>query len=353
MEQINSAVALSERPVHETLSTSPFPPPAPPPLYPPGDFFTSTPTPPHKRRRGQAAIVAIVALVAGAVAGVALESQRNSGSTTETTATDPATPTTATAEPLPTVAEVSPTGSTELDTDAIVALVDPAVVDITTMIDGGEAAGTGMVLTSSGLVLTNNHVIDGATRINVQIAGSGPTYDAHVVGYDVVDDIALIQIENVSGLATIAIGDSASVAVGDGVVAIGNALGSPGPHAVGTGSVEALDETITANDLTGDSESLSGLIQTDATIQPGDSGGPLVNTSGQVIGINTAASVGGRRGFSSTSEYAIPIAKALEIARQIQNGQGSATVHIGDRAILGIKITSSRFSMSKAFGWRS
>lgn len=347
MEQISSSVALSDRPQPEPLSTSPFPPPAPPPLYPPGDFFTSSPSPPHKRRRARAAIVAVVALVAGATAGVVLESRLNTGSTTEPTvapATSPATPATpATAEPLPTVASESPASSTRLDTDAIVALVDPAVVDITTRIDGGEAAGTGMVLTSSGLVLTNNHVINGATQISVQIAGKGPTYNAHVVGYDVTDDIALVQIEDVSGLTTITVGDSTSVAVGDDVVAIGNALGSDGPHAVSTGTVEALDQTITANDLTGDSESLRGLIQTDATIQPGDSGGPLVSTSGHVIGINTAASVGNRRGLSSTAAFAIPIATAIEIAQQIQNGQGSATVHIGDRGILGVKITSNRF----------
>ena len=343
MDENNSAIALTDRPAHEPLSTSPFPPPAPPPLYPPGDFHTSTPTPPHRRGRARAAVVAVVALVAGATAGVILESRHNGGSTTETSISTPTTVTPAAAEPLPTVASVSPTNSTALGTDAIVALVDPAVVDITTMIDGGEAAGTGMVLTPSGLVLTNNHVINGATQISVQIAGSGPTYDAHVVGYDVIHDIALIQIENVSGLATISVGDSTSVAVGDRVVTIGNALGSDGPHAVTTGAVEALDQTITANDLTGDSESLSGLIQTDASIQPGDSGGPLVSTAGGVIGINAAASVGYRRGGASTAEFAIPIATALEIAQQIQDGQGSATVHIGDRAILGIKITASRF----------
>ena len=340
MEEINSAVALTERPAYEPLSTSPFPPPAPPPLYPPGDFYSSTPTPPHRRGRARAAIVAVVALVGGATLGVILESGHNEGSTTGTTVSTPATSTPVPAGPLPTVASASPSSSTELGTEAIVALVDPAVVDITTTIDGGEAAGTGMVLTPSGLVLTNNHVIDGATKINVQIAGSGPTYNAHVVGYDVTSDIALIQIENVSGLTTISVGDSTSVAVGDRVVAIGNALGSDGPHAVSTGAVEALDQTITANDLTGDSESLSGLIQTDASIQPGDSGGPLVGTDGRVIGINAAASVGNRRGGSSTAEFAIPIATAMEIAQQIQNGQGSPTVHIGDRAILGVKITS-------------
>jgi S1-C subfamily serine protease len=345
MEEISSAVALSERPAHEPFSTSPFPPPAPPPLYPPGDFYIPAPAPSPKRRKTRLALVALFALVAGTTAGVVVESQRNGSSATKTSATTAITPTTPTTapstEPLPTVAAAPQASSTALDTNAIVALVDPAVVDITTRIVGGEAAGTGMVLTASGLVLTNNHVIDGATAISVQIAGSGPSYTAHVVGYDVADDIALIQIEDVSGLATITAGDSTTVAVGDRVVTIGNALGSAGPHGVSSGSVDALDQTITANDLTGDSESIGGLIQFDATIQPGDSGGPLVNDAGQVIGMNTAASVGNRRGLNSTAGYAIPIAKALDIAQKIQDGTGSATVHIGDRAIMGVEIASS------------
>jgi S1-C subfamily serine protease len=225
-----------------------------------------------------------------------------------------------------------------------VKLVDPAVVDITTRISGGEAAGTGMVLTSSGLVLTNNHVIDGATAISVQIAGSGPSYTAHVVGYDVVDDIALIKLDNASGLTTVAIGNSTALTVGDHVVTIGNALGSAGPHAVSSGAIQALDQSITANDLTGGSEDLTGLIQIDATLQPGDSGGPLVNASGQVIGMNTAATVSGRRAAVTTGGYAITIDKALAVAQQIENGKSSTTIHVGDRAILGIEVTSNTSS---------
>jgi S1-C subfamily serine protease len=226
-----------------------------------------------------------------------------------------------------------------------VAKVDPAIVDINTTLDGGEAAGTGMVLTPSGLVLTNNHVIEDATSIHVQIQGTGPTYTAHIVGYDVTDDIAVIQIEGVSNLKTIGVGDSAALQVGDGVIAIGNALGTDGPHAVTTGSVVALDQTITAGGDGPDtsSETLHGLIQSSAALQPGDSGGALVNRSGQVVGMNSAALASRRRSSNSSSSvgYAIPIDHALSIAQQIVDGKGSSTIHIGDRGILGVEIAQA------------
>jgi S1-C subfamily serine protease len=190
-------------------------------------------------------------------------------------------------------------------------------------------------------VLTNNHVIEGATSIAVQIGDNGRTYRAHVVGYDVTDDVAVIQLENASGLATIPTGDSSTLRVGDAVVAIGNALGASGPHAVTTGQVEALDQTITANgDELGSSETLHGLIQHDAGLQPGDSGGALVDSAGKVVGMNSAALASGRRFTTtpSTESYAIPIDHALSIAHQIINGKASADVHIGDRAILGVEI---------------
>jgi S1-C subfamily serine protease len=142
-------------------------------------------------------------------------------------------------------------------------------------------------------------------------------------------------------LKTVTLGDSAAVDVGDPVVAIGNALGAPGPHAVTTGSVNALDQSVTANEPTGESQDLSGLIQMNARLRPGDSGGPLVNSAGQVIGMNSVASVGGRQFGRSNVGYAIPIVHALDIARQIQAGTASASIHIGDRAILGVQVTDT------------
>lgn len=314
----------------------PPPPSSPPPAPAPAPFEVQPPPPPPQRRsRAVRAVVLLLALVmaaAGTGLGIRARHAGTSTSANDTAARAPASQT------FPTIAPSTP-ATTTLDTGAIVARVDPAVVDITTALDNGVGAGTGMVLSPSGLVLTNNHVIEGATKIEVQIAGAGPRYDAHAIGYDVADDVALIQIEKVSGLATVTIGDTSTLSVGDRVVTIGNALGAAGAHAVTTGSIDALDQTITANDLTGSSETLSGLIQIDGRVQPGDSGGPLVNRAGQVIGMNTAGSTGSRRRSSSNAAFAIPIDKAFDIARRIQRGERSTTVHIGDRAILGVQTT--------------
>ena len=310
-------------------------------LEPPVDHSHPSGAP---RRRRLAMVAAVLVLLAAVAAVVRVESRHDSQQPEAATKSPTATTTPKNAssggDTLPTVAAL-PSTQAALDTDAIVALVDPAVADITLALDGGEAAGTGMVLTPSGLLLTNNHVIDGATDISVQIAATGPSHPAHVLGYDIVDDVALLQIEGVSGLKTVTLGDSAAVDVGDPVVAIGNALGAPGPHAVTTGSVNALDQSVTANEPTGESQDLSGLIQMNARLRPGDSGGPLVNSAGQVIGMNSVASVGGRQFGRSNVGYAIPIVHALDIARQIQAGTASASIHIGDRAILGVQVTDT------------
>jgi S1-C subfamily serine protease len=307
-------------------------------IEPPDFDPPAAPPPPPRPRpwRVRAVVVAVALVVAAAGTGLGTRAWDSNGTTTanDVAATAPS------SETLPTVAPAPAT--TTLDTDDIAARVDPAVVDIDTRFDGGGGgAGTGMVLTPSGLVLTNSHVIEGATRIAVQIAGTGPTHAAHVVGYDTTHDVAVIQIEDVSGLATITVGDPSTLRVGDRVVAVGNALGASGPHAVSAGSIDALNRTITAGNVTGSAETLHGLIQVDATLRPGDSGGPLVNGAGQVIGMNTASSVGRRRSVGPNVGFAIPIDDAMAIARQIQAGERSATVHIGDRAILGVRITQT------------
>ncbi|HLY81658.1 MAG TPA: trypsin-like peptidase domain-containing protein [Acidimicrobiales bacterium] len=236
------------------------------------------------------------------------------------------------------------TGSPSADEAAIAAKVDPGVVDINTTLgyQNAAAAGTGMVITSSGEVLTNNHVVDGATKITVRINGTGPSYTATVLGTDPTDDVALLQIHGVSGLKTVPLGDSSKVSAGAAVVAIGNALGLQGPPSVSSGTITALDQSVTASDTGGsNAENLTGLLQTDAPLQPGDSGGPLVDTSGQVIGMDTAASVGTRFSSMSNVAFAIPINHALAIAKQIEAGQASAAVHIGPSPMLGVQIQSS------------
>ena len=205
----------------------------------------------------------------------------------------------------------------------------------------GEAAGTGMVITSSGEVLTNNHVIADATTVRVELVENGETHTAKVLGYDVKDDVALLKIDGVSGLNTVSFADASKVAVGDAVVAIGNAGGRGGAPAVSSGSVTALDQKVTAGDQgTGNSETLAGMIEISAPIEPGDSGGPLVNSKGQVIGMNTAAATSDRFSGQSVSStaFAIPINRAVQLAHQIEAEQDSANVHIGERGLLGVRV---------------
>ena len=201
-----------------------------------------------------------------------------------------------------------------------------------------SAAGTGIVLTSSGEVLTNNHVIRGATTIRVTDVGNGRTYPATVVGYNVSEDIAVLKLKGASHLSTVSIGDSSRVKVGDAVAAIGNAGGVGGTPAATSGKVTGLGRSITASDGQGSSERLTGLIETDATLEPGDSGGPLVDSAGRVIGIDTAASGGFRLQFGggSAGGFAIPIDRAISLARQIEAGHSSATTHIGPSPLVGV-----------------
>jgi len=230
-------------------------------------------------------------------------------------------------------------GSTGTQTTQASTAQQVGVVDIDTVVDynAGKAAGTGLVLTSSGQILTNNHVVAGSTSISVTIVSTGKTYTAKVVGTDVTDDIAVIQLDNASGLTTAKLGDSSKVLVGDAVTGVGNAGGTGGTPSAAAGTVTALNQSITASDSDGsNSEKLTGLIETDAAIQAGDSGGPLFNSSNTVIGIDTAASSGG----VATTGYAIPIAKALSIATRIVNGEASSTITQGYPAFLGVALSS-------------
>jgi len=239
-------------------------------------------------------------------------------------------------------------GATTLTTAQVASKVDPGLVDVVSTLgyQNGEAAGTGQVLTSTGEVLTNNHVIDGATSVKVRDIGNGRTYTAKVVGYNKTKDVAVLQLQNASGLQTVSL-SSAGVQAGQKVVAVGNALGKGGTPSVATGKVTATGRTITASDEdAGNAEQLHGLIQTNAGIQPGDSGGPLLNTAGDVVGMNTAASsnisttaFGTQSQQPATQAFAIPITEATSIASQIEAGQASSTVHIGATAFLGVEVS--------------
>lgn len=335
--------------------------------------FGAYPVPePPRRSRGRHALgltaTAVVALAVGAGAGIGLS---QGGSTPS--------------------GNVTATSKTMLTTSQIASRVDPGLVDVTSTLglQGATAMGTGMVLTSNGEILTNNHVVNGATSVSVTDIGNGKTYKATVVGYDESHDVAVLQLSGASGLTTATTGNSSTVKVGDSVVGLGNAGGAGGTPSVAPGTVTALNQSITASDEgSGSSEQLSGLIESNANIQPGDSGGPLVNSYGQIIGMDTAASssgsqVGGGSGGSGgsgngfggfggsgsgfggfggsgngssngsdngssnsgqdsgTQGFSIPINTALSVASQIEAGQASSTVHIGATAFLGLEIASS------------
>jgi S1-C subfamily serine protease len=215
------------------------------------------------------------------------------------------------------------------------------VVDINTVLgyQQAAAAGTGMIVTSSGEVLTNNHVVDGATQITVTVVSTGKTYSASVVGTDATDDVAVLQLSGASGLQTASFGDSSSVTVGEAVTGVGNAGGAGGTPSAASGHVTALDQQLTATDDSGgNAETLTGMIESDAPIAAGDSGGPLYDTSGKIVGMDTAAATNGQ---ITTAAYAIPIDKALSIASQIESGQASTKIQIGSTGFLGVSVADS------------
>lgn len=230
------------------------------------------------------------------------------------------------------------TPSSAIDKDALAARVDPAIVDINTTLglQNARAAGTGILLTADGIVLTNNHVIAGETELSAVDVGNGRTYSGTVLGYSTAQDIAVVKLAGASGLTAAVLGDSSTVKVGDPILALGNAGGVGGTPSAVTGTVTDIDRAITATDEAGGSEHLTGLLEIRADIQPGDSGGPLVDANGRVIGVDTAASSGFEMQVSGGRGYAIPINAAMEIANKIINGQGSTLIHIGATAFLGI-----------------
>jgi S1-C subfamily serine protease len=231
---------------------------------------------------------------------------------------------------------------------AIFTKVKPGLVIINTSLqyNSEAAAGTGMVINADGLVLTNNHVIEDSTAITATVISTGKTYQASVVGYDKTGDVALIQLRNVSGLATVPIGNSSSVKTGEAVLAMGNAEGQ-GAVTTAPGHVTALNQSITASDEGGSttSETLNGMIQTNADIVPGDSGGPLASSAG-VIGMDTAGNDANDQ--QASTGFAIPINTALSVARQIAGGHASSTVTIGYPPFVGIFVGSGPSSNPQA-----
>ena len=284
--------------------------------------------PPDPRRGSSGLLICLVIAILAATAGV--------GSTLAVRPADPAKSGTA-RMPAHAAAAGRPAA---MNDETVYNEVEPGIVDVNANLQYLEetAEGTGFVIdAAAGLVLTNNHVIDDATSVTVTPVASGKSYQARVLGYDLSDDVALLQLPDVAGLKAVTIGDSSHLAIGTPVLAIGNEAGQGGSPTVAPGVISRLDRTIDATDQSsGLNEILHGMLQTNADIRPGDSGGPLANAAGQVIGIDTAAG-----GSTVYSGYAIPIKVALIIAHQIFAGQASPSIQIGLPAFLGALVPDS------------
>jgi S1-C subfamily serine protease len=227
----------------------------------------------------------------------------------------------------------------------------PSIVSIDVKGEGEEDQGTGMVITKNGLVITNNHVIAAATNggtITVTRTGSTKALPATLIGTNPIDDVALIRINNISGLTPVTFGNSNDLDVGDAVVAIGNALGlAAGTPTVTSGIVSALGRTVTAGS-DASSETLNNMIQTDAAINPGNSGGPLLDSSGDVIGMNTAVAGTLPDGTSAQNiGFAIPDATIESLLKQLEAGE--SVVNHG--AFIGVEITSMTPSLQQEYGF--
>ncbi|MBE1584083.1 S1C family serine protease [Nonomuraea angiospora] len=294
------------------------PPPPPPPVNEPGS---------GAGRRAVAALALAAMAIGGGVVGAVVVS-------------------TFRAEPVATAGAPSPvfkSAADQLTVAEVAAKVQPTVV----MIQGQSGEGSGVVLSPDGLILTNNHVVEGAGQGGGQMTvkfSDGKTAKAGVVGTDPATDLAVIRAEGVSGLAKATLGDSGALKVGDPVLAIGSPLGLDG--SVTAGIVSALDRTLTTGpdqrqqippglgqeQQQSAGTTIGGAIQTDAAINPGNSGGALVNATGELIGINTAIAsnaAGGGVGF------AIPVNTAKQVSEQlISNGKVS-------HAFLGVSVTDA------------
>jgi S1-C subfamily serine protease len=295
--------------------------------------------PSRRRRRRRVAVYGVMALLAVGLGGAAIAGLNSHPGGTP--------PTGVSSHQVPGPHnDVSGGGS--LRTSAVAAKVDPGVVDIDALIaysGGTSSEGTGMVISRDGLVLTNNHVINGSNNIHVRaaVASGAREYTATVVGYDATHDVALLKI-SAPNLQPVSVGNSDQVKLGTQVVALGNAEGQGGLPRPAAGLVNSLNKTIDPTDeSTGATETLHNMLQTTADIVSGDSGGPLANGAGQVIGMTTA-NASSSQGSSSVLGYAIPINTALDVAHQIAAGQRSSTVAIGLPGFLGVLVPQSNSS---------
>jgi len=301
--------ALTGDSPHVAPPPAPEPPDAQPPVEP------ATPTTPSPKWSRRAAALVAVAVLSGGTAAVATHALDDRGATTifgngaSTSA-----------------GRALALSGAKLDVAGVVEAVGPSVVSVRATVaragafgGTGEASGTGVIISPDGEIMTNAHVVEGASSVKVTLAGESQARTATVVGSDADSDLALLKIENVSGLPAATLGKSADVHVGDDVVAIGNALALRGGPTVTRGIVSALDRTLATGDST-----MTGLIQTDASISSGNSGGPLVDATGKVIGINSAVAASGQGSSAENIGFAIAIDNALPVLDRLRNKTAAA-----------------------------
>ena len=232
-----------------------------------------------------------------------------------------------------------------LDQSTLLSQVVPGLVDINTTLgyQGAAGAGTGILLDANGDVLTNNHVIEGATEITAISLANSQTYQVDVIGFDRANDIAVVHLRGAFGLPTANLGTSSTLGVGEPIAAIGNSNGTGAAPSYAPGTVTQLGASVRASDESGGgSRELYDLIRVAADIRPGDSGGPLVNGAGQVVGVNVAATLTYRMGGVTGGEgFAIPIDRAMAIANQIRSGAPAPSIHLGDSAFIGVGIADA------------
>lgn len=300
-----------------------------------GQHFFVEPTPPPKRR-WPVALVALLLVFSLGILGYA--TVRNGASASPEL--QPTAQPTQVEEPqtAPTTAPSSRPSSGSTRSKTVTAAESKGVVLIDAETGTGTAAGTGMILTADGKVLTNYHVVAGSTKLAVTIADSGNTYTAAVLGFDQAKDVALLQLTDASGLDTITIDDD-QLSVGDAVAAVGNAQGG-GRLVKANGEVAGLNQSldVKSDSPWGRTESLSGMIETSAGAVPGDSGGPMFDSESEVTGMTTAGSE------KAGDSYAVPIATALAVVETIEAGQDAGTVRVGPAGYLGIEVAGADYT---------
>ncbi len=291
------------------------------------------PQPPRSRSKKVAGVVAAVVLGLSALALGANEVNNALNPTPTYTPTHPPS-----SVPFPTPSTDVPSASTSEQTPATDAQ-SRGVVLIESELSNATSAGTGMVLSSDGYVLTNYHVVQTSTAIYVKVASTGDTFEATMIGHDATNDVALLKLNGASGLDTVKVDDD-TVSVGDDVTAVGNSNGQ-GYLSAADGKITNTSTTVTVGSELADSgeETLVDVYETTSQAVPGDSGGPLYDDEGEVTGMTTAGEQDSN-GASATTlrSWAIPIAHAMKIVDQIEAGDESGTVSIGPKAYLGVSV---------------